>query len=152
LAYNLHGWEKQYEYFGSKSQFTVCVFDNRGSGLSEPVSGRYTTSELAKDAGELLDFLGWTSNIHLIGVSMGGMIAKELILMRKSNFISSVLTSTYGILFFFKKKKIKIVIARASIAPITFRVPKFLHEWSRVFDPSHPLSVTLSALFPQSKF
>ncbi|KAL8920621.1 MAG: hypothetical protein Q9172_004420 [Xanthocarpia lactea] len=36
---------------------------------------------MAKDTLELIDFIGWTSlrQLHIVGVSMGGMIAQELV-------------------------------------------------------------------------
>lgn len=42
---------------------------------------RYSTSEMAKDIIEVLDHLGWTSErqLHILGVSMGGMIAQEIV-------------------------------------------------------------------------
>lgn len=50
-------------------------------GSSDTPMTRYTTSDMAKDIIELVDYLGWTSEreLHVMGVSMGGMIAQELV-------------------------------------------------------------------------
>jgi pimeloyl-ACP methyl ester carboxylesterase len=50
-------------------------------GGSDTPLMRYSTSEMAKDAIELVDHLGWTSEreLHVTGVSMGGMIAQEVV-------------------------------------------------------------------------
>ncbi len=52
-----------------------------GMGESDKPLLRYSTSEMAKDAVELCDHLGWTKKrqLHVIGPSMGGMIAQELV-------------------------------------------------------------------------
>lgn len=73
-------WHNQISYF-AKLNYTVLVFDNRGVGNSDSPSGFYTTSELAKDTVELLDFIGWKGDreINVVGVSMGGMISLELV-------------------------------------------------------------------------
>lgn len=41
----------------------------------------YKTSEMAKDVVELLDHLSWNHHrsLHIVGVSMGGMITQELV-------------------------------------------------------------------------
>jgi pimeloyl-ACP methyl ester carboxylesterase len=55
--------------------------DNRGLGESDKPLMRYSTSEMAKDVKEVLDHAGWSKprDFHVIGISMGGMIAQELV-------------------------------------------------------------------------
>ena len=50
-------------------------------GESDKPVIRYSTSEMAKDVIEVVDHLGWTENrqLHVVGISMGGMIAQELV-------------------------------------------------------------------------
>lgn len=52
-----------------------------GMGKSDKPVMRYSTSEMAKDVLEIIDYLGWTAEreLHVSGVSMGGMIAQELV-------------------------------------------------------------------------
>ncbi len=60
--------------------FEVVVFDNRGAGRSAPLGGaEVTTASMAADARALLDGLG-LGEVHVLGISMGGMIAQELAL------------------------------------------------------------------------
>ena len=76
-------WQRQTKDFGhdKASRYTCLIWDNRGMGGSDKPVMRYSTSEMARDALELIDFVGWTSrrDLHVIGVSMGGMIAQELV-------------------------------------------------------------------------
>lgn len=57
---------------------------------------RYSTSEMAKDVVELVDYIGWkeTKQLHIVGVSMGGMIAQELAFLIPGRVASLVLQST----------------------------------------------------------
>lgn len=88
-------WEPQREYFAMQpTEFQVCVYDNRGMGLSDEVQGRWTTSEMARDAIGLLDALGWKNKVHLVGLSMGGMITQEIALADSPRFASVALIST----------------------------------------------------------
>jgi pimeloyl-ACP methyl ester carboxylesterase len=57
----------------------VIAFDNRGAGQTEAPDHPYTTRMMAGDALGLMDALE-IARAHVIGVSMGGMIAQELAL------------------------------------------------------------------------
>ena len=52
------------------------------------------TGQMAQDTLDLLDALQWRANVHVVGVSMGGMIAQELVLTDPKRFASLCLTST----------------------------------------------------------
>jgi pimeloyl-ACP methyl ester carboxylesterase len=62
-----------------RADFEVIVYDHRGIGASSPLSGHLTITELAEDAAGLLDALEIES-AHVLGISMGGMVAQELTL------------------------------------------------------------------------
>ena len=76
-------WQRQTKDFGhdQSSKYTCLIFDNRGMGESDKPTMLYSTSEMAKDTIELLDHVGWTAQrqTHVVGISMGGMIAQELV-------------------------------------------------------------------------
>ena len=82
-------WQRQTKDFGhgqntnrdQSTKYSCLIFDNRGVGESDKPLMRYSTSEMAMDTLELIDHVGWTSQrqLHVIGVSLGGMIAQELV-------------------------------------------------------------------------
>jgi surfactin synthase thioesterase subunit len=49
---------------------------------------------MARDILEVIDHIGWTKErqLHVIGVSMGGMIAQEIVLQLKYPALSPLLT------------------------------------------------------------
>ncbi len=73
LADDLETWVLQMEDLLGAG-YRVLRFDNRGVGLSAKPQGPYTTRLFAEDTKALVDELG-VSDFHLVGVSMGGMIA-----------------------------------------------------------------------------
>jgi len=55
----------------------VCTLEHRSMGRSTSNSGQYTIATLAADVRSLLLALGW-NDVHVAGISLGGMIAQEL--------------------------------------------------------------------------
>ena len=70
-------WGFQLGAFSAK--YRVIAFDNRGSGRSSAPDTPYTTRLMADDTAALMDRLGIES-AHILGVSLGGLIAQELAL------------------------------------------------------------------------
>jgi 3-oxoadipate enol-lactonase len=60
-------------------RFQVVIFDNRDAGRSSKASGAYTIENMADDVAGLMDSLD-IQRAHVLGLSMGGMIALELAL------------------------------------------------------------------------
>jgi pimeloyl-ACP methyl ester carboxylesterase len=77
-----------------EESFDVVAFDNRGIGLSGPVHRPFTIVEMAEDTAALLDALELES-VHVVGISMGGMIAQELVLAEPERLRSLTLGCTY---------------------------------------------------------
>jgi pimeloyl-ACP methyl ester carboxylesterase len=94
LGGTTYHWEDQVRFFAARRDFCVCVYDNRGVGFSDVVAGRWTTRLMARDALSLLNHLGWQQNVHLVGLSMGGMVTQELALLDPPRFDSIALLST----------------------------------------------------------
>lgn len=94
LADDLQSWDFQVPALRAAG-FRVLRFDNRGIGLSDKPAGGYTSRMLADDAKALVDHLGLT-NFHLMGVSMGGMIAEEYALAYGADLASLTLACTYA--------------------------------------------------------
>ena len=59
--------------------FRVVIFDNRDAGRSSIASGPYSIADMADDVAALMSALD-IERAHLLGLSMGGMIAQEFAL------------------------------------------------------------------------
>ncbi|KAI2638352.1 Alpha/Beta hydrolase protein [Xylaria nigripes] len=75
-------WQRQTMHFGHRNgdRYSVLILDNRGMGRSDKPLMRYSTSIMAADLLEILNHLSWTEErqLHICGISMGGMIAQEV--------------------------------------------------------------------------
>jgi pimeloyl-ACP methyl ester carboxylesterase len=74
-------------------RYRTITFDNRGTGGSSPAHAPLTMHAMARDALAVLDAAG-ESSAHVIGVSMGGMIAQHLALDHRDRVRSLVLGCT----------------------------------------------------------
>ena len=94
LADDLETWVLQVDEFLAAG-YRVLRFDNRGIGSSSKPAGPYSSRMLADDAKALADSLGITG-FHLMGVSMGGMIAQEYALAYPADLRSVTFACTYA--------------------------------------------------------
>jgi pimeloyl-ACP methyl ester carboxylesterase len=77
------------------AHFTVVTFDNRGVGETDlPPEPVYTTAQMADDAAAVLRHLR-IGRAHVVGASMGGTIATELVLRHPRLVRSLTLACTW---------------------------------------------------------
>ena len=75
--------------------FKVLAFDNRGIGGTDAPDMPYTTHMLGADALGLMDQLG-IERAHVLGKSLGGAIAQQMVLQQPGRVRSLAMTSTFG--------------------------------------------------------
>lgn len=105
----MHWWEDEFCEELTHRGFYVVRYDNRDCGRSSKMSGRaalvrnyfglrrapYGLHDMASDAAGLLDHLG-ISAAHVVGTSMGGMIAQTLAIRMPERVLSltSIMSTT----------------------------------------------------------
>jgi pimeloyl-ACP methyl ester carboxylesterase len=77
-----------------EDDFDCVIFDNRGIGNSAEAAGPFTIADLAADPLTVMDAVGFES-AHVLGISMGGMVAQELALAEPRRIRSLTLGCTY---------------------------------------------------------
>ena len=78
---------------GLTKGFTLILFDNRGTGLSDKPTFGYELSNMAKDVCGLMDHLG-IERANILGYSMGGAVAQELVCQFPERVNALVLCAT----------------------------------------------------------
>ena len=91
LGYARWGWEPVLP--GLAERYDIVLFDNRGIGESDAPPGPYSVVEMAADAVQVLDEAG-IERAHVVGTSLGGMIAQELALTHAERVDRLVLACT----------------------------------------------------------
>ncbi len=77
-----------------RRDFETIAYDHLGIGESSPMQQPFTIAELASDADALMDALELES-AHVMGISMGGMVAQELALAHPERIRTLTLGCTY---------------------------------------------------------
>jgi pimeloyl-ACP methyl ester carboxylesterase len=80
--------------------YQIVRYDQRGTGLSDWMEAwdpknPYSIADMARDAIAVLDALGFPK-VHIIGLSMGGMIAQEIAIQNPTRVISLTLLMSSG--------------------------------------------------------
>ncbi|WP_062012974.1 3-oxoadipate enol-lactonase [Aureimonas sp. AU4] len=75
LGTDLRIWDQLTERLSDR--FECLLADMRGHGLSDAPAGPYAIAGLADDTLGLLGHLGW-ERVHLVGLSVGGLVAQEI--------------------------------------------------------------------------
>jgi pimeloyl-ACP methyl ester carboxylesterase len=86
-------WKHQVSAF--KKHYQVITFDNRGVGKSDKPKGSYSPTLMAEDTIQLMDFLE-IKKAHILGMSMGGLIAQEVAINYPERILKLILASTFA--------------------------------------------------------
>ena len=92
LSANLDWWDPPLMEAMS-SKFKTFIFDNRGAGRTDKPEIDYSVKMFADDTAGLMDALN-IQRAHVLGISMGGMIAQEFVLKYPEKVEKLVLCAT----------------------------------------------------------
>ena len=95
----IHGFSDRKEHWRAQigilsEYFKVIRMDNRGAGKSDRPDGIYTMEVYASDVAALMDFLGIEKS-HIMGHSLGGMIAQNFAILYPNKVNKLILLNTF---------------------------------------------------------
>jgi 3-oxoadipate enol-lactonase len=91
IGTDLHMWDGQVPAL--TEHFRVLRYDARGHGASDAPAGPYSLDRLVRDVVELLDALG-LRRVHVLGLSLGGIVAQGLAVREPERVDRLVLSNT----------------------------------------------------------
>jgi 3-oxoadipate enol-lactonase len=93
LGGDLSIWDQLAGYF--RDHYTVLRYDVRGHGQTSVSDKQFSVADLSQDLRVLLDALG-VKKTHLVGMSMGGMIAQQFALDNADRIDTLTLADTHA--------------------------------------------------------
>lgn len=91
MGLDRHGWGRVPGKL--RRRFRLVLVDNRGCGRSDRPAGSFTVADMAGDVVAVLDAAG-VRRAHVLGVSLGGMVAQELAIRHPERVDGLVLACT----------------------------------------------------------
>jgi len=91
----IHGSGSDPQTIPLSAHYACLSFDNRGIGRSVPRGEPVTVDRMARDTLALMDALGWQS-AHIVGHSLGGLVAQYLALTAPGRVRSLALLCTFS--------------------------------------------------------
>lgn len=91
MGFDRIGWQPVLGNLGR--HFRLVLIDNRGSGRSDRPAGAFAVADMVGDVLAVLDAVG-IHRAHVLGASLGGMVAQELAITHPERVDSLVLACT----------------------------------------------------------
>ena len=91
ISSNVDHWYEQVPVLSKK--YRLLIFDNRGIARTSDPGGSFSTRDMAADTVALMEAVG-IDKAHVLGYSMGGMIAQEMALTHPQKVHGLILVST----------------------------------------------------------
>ena len=92
LGQSITSWTFQLPYF--KRRMKVIALDNRGVGKSSRPNYPYTMDMFVEESKALLNHLEVNERVHIMGISMGGMVAQHFALKYPESVKTVILMGT----------------------------------------------------------
>ncbi|MGZ5095581.1 MAG: alpha/beta fold hydrolase [Burkholderiales bacterium] len=121
-----------------RDRFELLRYDLRGHGESEKCKGAYTLSDFVDDHVALLDQLGWQS-AHVVGFSLGGIIAQSIAIEHAARVHKLVLVSAIAGRSEEERRKAKERAGALAQGGATTHLDWAVDRWfTREFQLAHP--------------
>jgi 3-oxoadipate enol-lactonase len=116
MGFDSLGWEPVLPKL--RSRFRLVLVDNRGSGRSDLPAGSFSVADMAGDVVAVLDSAG-IGRAHILGASLGGMVAQELAIdhpERVGGLILACTTPGWPFAYPMPKASVRLIAAAAGMS------------------------------------